>query len=204
MSLLATVVNLPTTALPPIAVGFMGLGTGYLIVGPQELFGYPPRSPGVNEATGVWAIWMPGFMQFFTGTFLVAGLALFGNYTGATYMAGLAFTAYGVHWFAMGWNRARGLDPRANLGMTIAFLLISMLGMIVFFDVSDFPVGGLFLGLTLIYIADMMAVVKADLPMPGVLAEKVLGALHIGTGLWLMYLMFAATLNFSVKAGLPL
>jgi hypothetical protein len=213
MSLLAsTVVALPASVLPPLAVGFMGLGTGYLIYGPQELFGYPKRDRGVNEAMGVWGIWMPGFMQFVTGILLLLGLSVFGNYTeaagvktSAVYMAGLAFTAYGVHWFAIGWNRARGNEPRANVGMTIAFFLISILGMIVFFDASDPEVGGLFLGLTLIYAADFFVTIKADLPPDmGNLAERALGVLHLGTGLWLMYLMFAATINFAIKGTLPL
>ena len=46
-------------------------------------------------------------------------------------MAALAFTSYGVHGFAIGWNRLRGTDPRVNVGMTIAFLLLSILGIIV-------------------------------------------------------------------------
>jgi hypothetical protein len=206
MSLLAsTVVSLPTSVLPPLAVGFMGLGTGYLIYGPHELFGYPKKERTVNEAMGAWGIWMPGFMQFFTGFWLFAGLAIFGNYSGPAYMAGLAFTAYGVHWFVIGWNRARGNDPRASMGMTITFFLISILGMIVFFNASDYPVGGLFLGLTLIYFSDFFATIRADLPASyGNLAERALGFLHIGTGLWLMYLMFAATINFAIKGTLPL
>src|ERR1700743_1041355 len=90
----------------PLAVGFMGLGTGYLIYGPHELRGYPKRDQRVDSGTGVWGIWMPGFMQFFAGVYLFAGLALFGTFqTPALYMAALAFTAYRVHWFPMGWNR---------------------------------------------------------------------------------------------------
>ena len=46
-------VSLPASTFPPLAVGFMGLGTGYLIYGPQELFGYPPRSVSVDFATGL-------------------------------------------------------------------------------------------------------------------------------------------------------
>ncbi len=64
------------------------------------------------------------------------------------YMAGLASTAYGVHWFVIGWNRLHGADGRASLGMTIGFLLISTPGIIVFFGAHDDPVGGLFIGLT--------------------------------------------------------
>ncbi|MHB1988842.1 MAG: hypothetical protein ACYCSF_12820 [Acidimicrobiales bacterium] len=61
---------MPTSAFPPLAVGFMGLGTGYLIYGPQELFGYPKRSATVDFGTGMWGIWLPGFMQFVTGIYL--------------------------------------------------------------------------------------------------------------------------------------
>jgi hypothetical protein len=31
-------------------------------------------------------------------------------------MAALAFTAYGVRWFALGWIRLRRADARANIG----------------------------------------------------------------------------------------
>jgi len=52
---------------------------------------------------------MPGFMQFLAGTYLFLGLTLFGTFRSPPlYMAALAFTAYGVHWFALGWNRIRG------------------------------------------------------------------------------------------------
>ena len=78
------------------------------------LFGYPARSDSVDFATGMWGIWMPGFMQFITGIYLFAGLTLFGTFkTPSLYMAALAFTAYGVHWFALGWNR---LHPRRPAG----------------------------------------------------------------------------------------
>jgi hypothetical protein len=97
---------------PPLAVGFFGLGTGYLIYGPQELFSWPKRDERVDRATGVWGIWMPGFMQLFAGIYLFAGLALFQTFrTPILYMAALAFTAYGVHWFALGWNRIWRGDP---------------------------------------------------------------------------------------------
>ena len=77
-------------------------------------------------------------MQFIAGLYLFLGLTLFGTFTTpALYMAALAFTSYGVHWFAIGWNRLRGTDPRVNVGMTIAFLLLSILGIIVFFKIGD-------------------------------------------------------------------
>jgi hypothetical protein len=36
-------VSFPVSALVPLAVGFFGLGTGYLIYGPQELLRLPGR-----------------------------------------------------------------------------------------------------------------------------------------------------------------
>ena len=75
----------------------MGLGTGYLIYGPQELRGYPKRSKEVDWPTGLWGIALPGFLQFFTGA-------------------------------------------------------------------HDDPVGGLCIGLTGVYVSDVFATVKADLP----------------------------------------
>ena len=109
-SLLQAVVSLPASPFPPLALGFMGLGTGYMIYGTQELFSYPELDERVDFATGMWGIWMPGFMQFVTGIYLFVGLTLFGTFTKAPplYMAALAFTAYGVHWFAIGWNRLLG------------------------------------------------------------------------------------------------
>jgi hypothetical protein len=203
--IIPSLVSLPQSPFPPLAVGFMGLGTGYLIYGTQELFGYPARDDRVDFATGMWGIWMPGFMQFIAGAYLFLGLTLFGTFrTPALYMAALAFTSYGVHWFAIGWNRLRGTDPRVNVGMTIAFLLISILGIIVFFKVGDAPVGGVFIGLVCVYVADFFASLKPDLPKLGGVAERALGFFRLGTGFWLMYLVFAVTLNFVLKYTLPL
>ena len=95
MSLAAVqaVVTLPQSPFPPLAVGFFGLGTGYLIYGPQELLRYPKRDGSVDFGTGVWGVWMPGFMQFISGAYLFLGLTLFGTFkTPALYMAALAFT----------------------------------------------------------------------------------------------------------------
>lgn len=96
--------------------------------------------------------------MLFTGLtfFRVFGLASDGHPLTATpdYMAALAFSAYGTHWFAMGWNRAHGHDPRANAGMSVAFMVISALGAVVFFNASDWPVGLLFVLLFLIYLSD--------------------------------------------------
>jgi hypothetical protein len=194
----------PVSPYVPLAVGFFGLGTGYLIYGPQELLGWPRRDERVDRGTGVWGVWMPGFMQFFTGLFLFAGLALFQTFrTPLFYMAALAFTAYGVHWFALGWNRMWRADPRPNVGMSIAFLLISILGIVVFFTGGDHPVGGLFIGLTGVYLGEFFANLGPDakLSRPG---ERLLGFFHLGTGLWLMYLTWATVLNIARGYKLPL
>jgi hypothetical protein len=56
-----------TSTFVPLAVGFFGLGTGYLIYAPQELFGFPARTKAVDLASGIQGVWMPGFMQFLVG-----------------------------------------------------------------------------------------------------------------------------------------
>jgi len=229
MSLLAdtTVVFAPST-LVPLALGFFGLGTGYLIYGPQELFDLPLKNRGLDLSTGIWGIWMPGFMQFLAGTYIWVGLIFFHTFSEAPlYMAALAFTAYGVHWFAIGMGRSFGGDPRTNGFMATAFTAISALGVVVFFHNHDNPVGGLFIGLTCIYVSEFFAslwvrtdVVPATAPgspgtapvvalpprekLPiGVLGERALGFFHLGTGLWLMYLTWAVVLNFTCGYSLP-
>src|ERR1700676_2805196 len=94
----------------PIAIGFFGLGTGYFIWGGQVLFGYPKTSPEVDRTMGMWGFWMPGFCQFLTGVYLMVGLTWFNVFGNAAplYMAGVAFTVYGIHWFAMAHRRYIG------------------------------------------------------------------------------------------------
>jgi hypothetical protein len=137
---------------------FLGLGTGYLIYGPEELFTLPGRNRAVALTTGLWGIFMPGLMQLITGTYLFVGLTWFDSFREKPlYMAALACTAYGVHWFAIGLARAFGGDPRPNGFMSVAFALISVLGVIVFVKTSDAPAGGLFIGLTCINVSDFFA-----------------------------------------------
>ena len=183
----------------PVALGLFGLGTGYLIWGPQELFKFPRRDPAIDRAAGVWAIWMPGFCQFVTGMLLFVGLTWFQVFKSPDlYMAALAFSAYGIHWFALGWNRMTGADPRINVGMSVAYIVISVLGMVVFFQVPDlWTVGLLFLGLTWVYVSEFFASFGLAL------GEKSLGLAHIVTGLWLMYLTFSTVMNISLGTDLP-
>jgi hypothetical protein len=183
----------------PVALGLFGLGTGYLIWGPQELFGFPERNPAVDRSTGVWGIWLPGFCQFVTGVLLFVGLTWFQVFKEPPlYMAALAFSAYGIHWFALGWNRYQGNDPRPNAGMSVAFTVLSVLGMVIFYGADGgWPVGILFTGLTWVYVADFFASLRIPI------AERVLGLAHVVTGLWLMYLVFATVLNIAAGHNLP-
>ncbi|HEX8861682.1 MAG TPA: hypothetical protein VGC06_21800 [Actinomycetes bacterium] len=107
-------VSFPTSAFVPLAVGFFGLGTGYLIYGPQELFKLPGRDRAVDLITGIWGVWMPGFLQFVTGVILFVGLAWLHSFREpALYMAALAFTAYGCiggRWAS--WSSSWRTTPR--------------------------------------------------------------------------------------------
>lgn len=203
--LVATAVSFSTSSFPPLALGFMGLGTGYLIYGPQELFGWPKRSlANVDYPTGVWGLWLPGFMQFVAGVILFVGLTWFGSFKAPIlYMAALAFSSYGIHWFAIGWTRMTGTDARVLSGMAIGFLLLSILGIVAFFGSGDAPVGGLFIGLTGVYVGEFLVSLAPAVERIGRFGERFLGFFHLGTGLWLMYLMWAVVLDFVLKYTLP-
>jgi hypothetical protein len=210
-------VTFATTTFAPVVLAFFGLGTGYLIHGAQELFGFPPRDPLVDRASGIWGIWLPGFCQFVTGVYLFVALTWFESIkTPTTFMAALAFSAYGIHWFALGWNRYQGNDTRPNAMMSVAFIILSVLGIVVFFAAHSWPVGVVFVGLTGVYLAELAAGVTVGVQRrlaghgtqaPAVTriapAERLLGFFHVATGLWLMYLTFATTLNISSGFHLP-
>jgi hypothetical protein len=200
----ATTVVFEPTAFVPLALGFFGLGTGYLIYGPQELAGFPHRDRKVDITTGIWGIWMPGFLQFITGVLLFVGLTWFDSFTAQPlYMAALAFTAYGVHWWALGLSRTFAGDPRPNAMMAIPFMVLSAVGAIVFFGASDVPVAALFCGLFAVYVCEFFASLGNE-RLRSALWERLLGLVHIAVGLWLMYLTTAAALNFSRGFDLPL
>jgi hypothetical protein len=218
MALLDTTVSFPASTLVPLALGFFGLGTGYLIYGPQELFKLPLKSRALDLSTGIWGVWMPGFMQFLAGMLIWVGLIWFHTFREPPlYMAALAFTAYGVHWFAIGMGRAMGGDARTNGFMALAFISLSALGIVVFFHNHDSPVGGLFIGLTGVYVSELFASLGVQTDQPpdaspapprrhtpvGELGERALGFFHLGTGLWLMYLTWAVVLNFTCGYDLP-
>ncbi len=193
-----SMVNFTTSDFAPVALGFFGLGTGYLIWGPQELFKWPARDPSVDRATGVWGLFLPGLCQVVTGIILFVGLTWFQVFKDAPlYMAAVAFTAYGIHWFALGWNRFSGHDARPNGGMSVAFTILSALGAWVFFAAGAWPVGVLFLGLTGVYVADFFVALGTPL------GERALGFFHVATGIWLMYLTVGTVANIALGYSLP-
>ena len=181
----------------PIAIGFFGLGTGYFIWGGQALFGFPKASPEVNKTMGMWGFWMPGFMQFITGVYLMVGLTwfnVFGN-TAPLYMAGVAFTSYGIHWFAMAHHRFIGSSDQPDGWMAIAFLFLSILGVGVFQQAGDIPVMILFIGLSLIYATEIPSKLLSWSP-----GGRLVGLFQVLTGIWLMYLTYAITVDLAVGA----
>jgi hypothetical protein len=182
-----------TSVFVPVVLGFFGLGTGYLIYGPAELFRFPERDPRVDRSLGVWGIFLPGLCQLVAGVIIFVGLSWFEVFKEPPlYMAALAFSAYGIHWFALGWNRFQGNDVRPNAGMSVAFIVISVLGAVVFFHAGAWPVGLLFVGLTAVYIAEFMVSVGMEV------GERLLGLAHLVTGAWLMYLTVSTTLNIAL------
>jgi hypothetical protein len=181
----------------PIAIGFFGLATGYFIWGGQALFGFPKTSPEVNRTMGMWGFWMPGFMQFITGVYLLIGLTWFNVFGNAAplYMAGLAFTAYGVHWFAMGYRRYISASDQPDGWMAIAFLFLSILGIYVFRSAGDIPVMILFIGLALIYATEIPTRLFSWSP-----GGRFVGLFQFVTGIWLLYCTYAMTVNQALGA----
>ena len=107
--------------------------------------------------------------------------------------------------------------------MSVSSICLSVLGIIVFFRAHDAPVAGLFIGLTLVYISDFASFflhvprgpsrepaatsAATARPEPTELSkrgERALGFFHLATGLWLIYLTFAAVLNLASGMDLPL
>jgi hypothetical protein len=63
----SVLLTLPTSPFPPLAVRFMGLGTGYLIYGTQELLGFPRREERVDLASGAGASGCPASCSSWPG-----------------------------------------------------------------------------------------------------------------------------------------
>jgi len=178
----------------PVAVGFFGLATAYFIWGGAALFGFPKTTPEVNRTMGMWGFWMPGFMQFLTGVYLMVGLTWYTGFQRESplYMAALAFTAYGIHWFALACRRYIGASSQLEAWVAIPFLLLSILGALVFAMAGAPTVAILFVGLSLVY--------ATEIPTRfGVLrGERLVGLWQVLTGIWLIYLTFGTVFNVAL------
>ena len=190
-------VSLISSPFVPVAIGFFGLGTGYFVWGGQALFDFPKSSPDVNRTMGMWGFWMPGFLQFLTGVYLMVGLTWFDVFGNAAplYMAGLAFTAYGIHWFAMAHRRYIGSSSAPDGWMAIAFLFLSVLGLDVFLRAGDMPVMLVFAGLTLIYLVEIPTRFLAWSK-----GGRLVGLLQLATGVWLMYCTYTTVTHIAFPA----
>jgi hypothetical protein len=190
-------ISLVSSRFVPVAIGFFGLGTGYFIWGGQALFDFPKSNPDVNRTMGMWGFWMPGFLQFLTGVYLIVGLTWFDVFGNAAplYMAGLAFTAYGIHWFAMAHRRYIGSSSAPDGWMAIAFLFLSILGVDVFRRAGDTPVMLIFAGLTLIYLVEIPTRFFAWST-----GGRIVGLLQLATGIWLMYCTYTTVTHLALGA----
>ena len=182
----------------PVAIGFFWFGHWLLhLVWSGFVWFSEEQSPEVNLTLGLWGFWMPGFMQFLTGIFLLAGLTWFNVFGKAAplYMAGLAFTAYGIHWFAMSHRRYIDSSAQPDGWMAIAFLFLSTLGADVFRRAGDIPVMLIFVGLTLIYAIEIPTHL-----LSWNFGGRLVGLLQFITGIWLMYCTYAMTVDLALGA----
>jgi hypothetical protein len=140
---------------------------------------------------------MPGFMQFLTGIYLLTGLTWFNVFRNAAplYMAGLAFTAYGIHWFAMAHRRYINSSVQVDGWMAIAFLFLSLLGVDVFRRAGDIPVMIIFVGLALIYAIEIPTRLLSWNP-----GARIIALFQVLTGIWLMYCTYAMTVDLTLGA----
>jgi hypothetical protein len=188
----------PISSFWPVAIGFFGLGTNYFVQGGTALFKGPNWSKDsrqMDKTVALWGIFFGGLMQFVTGTYIMIGLSWFPVYRNAAplYMAAVAFTAYGIHWFILGIRRYVGAESGPEAWMAIGMLVLSVLGLVSFWGNGDIPVAILFAGLSLIYISEIVANTS------GIHGHKAVGFFMFLTGIWLMYLTVAVTLDFANK-----
>jgi hypothetical protein len=108
-------------------------------------------------------------------------------------MAGLAFTAYGIHWFAMAHRRYIGASSAPDAWMAIAFLFLSALGVDVFLRAGDVPVMVIFIGLTLIYLVEIPTRF-----LSWNAGGRLVGLLQLTTGVWLMYCTYTTVIHLAL------
>jgi hypothetical protein len=187
--------SFPVSGFVPLAIGFLGLAINYFVQGGTALFGGPNWTDDkekTEKTLGLWGIGLGGVAQLMTGIYLMVGLSWFPVYRHASplYMAALAFTIYGLHWIVMGIRRYVGGEVGPEGWMAIAVLVLSILGAVSFGHAGDTPAVILFIGLTIIYVFEILA----RFVNSGVF-HKGVGLFQLLTGIWLLYLTIGVTLN---------
>lgn len=187
----------PSSHFWPLAIGFLGLSINYFVQGGTTLFSGPNWSKdpeAFNKTVGLWGIFLGGFAQFITGTYLMVGLSWFPVYTDAAplYMAALAFSIYGIHWVVLGLRRYKSAEPGPEGWMAIPVLGLGILGAYSFGANGDHPAMILFIGLSCIYFCEIFARLANSGPF-----LKGVGFFQLLTGIWLFYLTVGVTLNFA-------
>lgn len=189
--------SFPVSDFWPIAIGFLGLAINYFVQGGTAVFGGPRWTDDkvkMEKTLGLWGIGLGGFAQLITGIYLMVGLSWFPVYRNAPplYMAALAFTIYGIHWIVMGIRRYVGGETGPEGWMAIAVLVLSILGAVSFQAAGDIPAMILFIGLSLIYVFEVLARFTDNASF-----HKSVGAFQLLTGIWLLYLTIGVTMNFA-------
>ena len=77
--------------------------------------------------------------------------------------------------------------------MAIAYFILSVLGVVIFFGANDVPVAIVFIGLSLIYLTESPFRFGV-FPFGG----RLVGVWQLLTGIWMMYLTWAVSLNISL------
>ncbi len=186
-------------------------GTGYLIWGPQELFHHPERDEregGLRESA-CGASGCPASCSSSPASTCSCrpGPVRHVQDAGPRTWPRWRSPPTACTGFAIGWNRLHQADPRVNVGMAVAFTLISILGIIAFFSVgrpSRSPVCSSALpASTWRTSSPRWAPTCPRWPQP---AERALGFFRIGNdeASGFMYLTFAVALNFVLGYTLPL
>lgn len=189
--------SVPISTFWPLGIGFLALSINYFVQGGTTLTGGPNWSKDkakFDRTVGLWGMFLGGFGQLLTGTYLMVGLSWFPVYRDAPplYMAAVAFTVYGIHWIVLGVRRYTGSDYGPEAWMAIPLLGLSVLGAISFANAGDIPAMILFIGLILIYIPEIPARFTNIK-----FFEKATALFQLLTGIWLLYLTYGVTLNFA-------
>jgi hypothetical protein len=96
----------------------------------------------------------------------------------------------------MAHRRYLGSSGTPDAWAAVAFLFLSVLGLDVFFRAGDVPVTLVFLGLTLIYLAEIPTRFFSWSA-----GGRLVGLFQLATGIWLMYCTYATATHLALVAG---